>query len=222
MKQSEELREYAKQLRNLVNENRANEHKMRYLINNVHYKPNVYTHLEVNNQVEIYIKETEKLNAILENYADELERIARNCEAACPPPMLNSCIDFAFSNEIKEWWVQAYPIIEQIATVAGAITGVSAVIAAPISFIKWIRSKLQEKKEKSEYSWIKLILQKNEWSVSVLAKKIDLSEEETKKILKGFGYVWNSKKMLYVETENTCKLRNIEIIDDNEINNIKF
>ncbi len=216
MKQSEELREYAKQLRNFVNENRANEHKMKYLINDVHYKSNVYTHLEINNQVKNYIRETEKLNDILENYADELERIAWNCEATCPPPMLNSCIDLVFSNEIKEWWLQAYPIIEQIATVTGAVTGVSAVVVAPISFVKWVRNKLQKKKEKSEYSWIKLILEKNEWSVSVLAKKIELSEDETKKILKGFGYVWNAKKMLYVATENTCKLRNIKISDDNE------
>ena len=119
--------------------------------------------------------------------------------------------DFISTTDIKAWWEQAYPIIEQIATVTGAITGVAAITATPLAFIKWIRNKLQEKQEKNEYKWIKLILNEDEWNVSVLSQKLELSENETKKILKGFGYMWNAKKMLYIATENTHKLRNIKV-----------
>lgn len=122
--------------------------------------------------------------------------------------------DIFFENirnfDICAWWVQAYPIIEQIAAVTGAITGVAAITSASLAFTKWMRNKLQEKENEDEYTWVKFILSKEEWSVSALSGKLDLSEDEAKRMLKGFGYKWNPQKMLYESTENTQKLRNID------------
>lgn len=133
----------------------------------------------------------------LDEYLSELEK-KLNCYA---PPFI------PFTNiDIATWWEQAYPIIEQISTVAGAAT----VVGAPIVFIKWIRGKLKAQTEKSEYSWIKLILNEDEWNVSILSEKMNLSEDEIKRLLKGFGYAWNPKKMLYTSTDETEKLRDIK------------
>lgn len=111
--------------------------------------------------------------------------------------------------DIQCWWAQAYPIIEQCATITGAITGIAAVTTAPIVFIDWLHNKLRKKQEMNELFGIKLILNREEWNPSILAQELDLSEDEAKRILKGFGYIWNPIKMLYTSTDATKKLQNI-------------
>ncbi len=127
-----------------------------------------------------------------------------NCD--CASPLLDILTNF----DIKEWWEQAYPIIEHISTITGAITGVAAITTAPIAFINWMRSRLQKNRNKSEYEWIKSILEKDEWNVSILAEKLYLSEGDTEQLLKGFGYIWDANQMMYVATESTYKLRAIK------------
>jgi len=112
--------------------------------------------------------------------------------------------------DIADWWAQAYPIIAQIADVAGAVTGVAAIASAPFVFIKWIRSKCQKAEKTAEYTLIQKILSGDSWNVSLLSQELSLSEDDTKKLLKGFGYEWNRNKMLYIATEKTEKLRNIK------------
>ncbi len=160
---------------------------------------------ELINQMQEDIEKIRNTQQALEDYIDTIEEIIRN-EASAPP-----FIDFIVNIDIKAWWEQAYPIIEQIATVTGAITGITAIAATPLAFIKWVRSKLQSRHKNEEYKWIKFILNREEWNVSVLSQKLELTETEVKKILKGFGYVWDAKKMLYVATDNTHKLRDIKI-----------
>ena len=209
MKNSESpevLREYASILRRCADENRVIESKTTHLINDILGDLDVYSIDELANQMHRYIKELQHMYMVMEKSASELEAKAKCLEEDVPP-----LFDFISTTDIKAWWEQAYPIIEQIATVTGAITGVAAITATPLAFIKWILNKLQEKQEKNEYKWIKLILNEDEWNVSVLSQKLELSENETKKILKGFGYMWNAKKMLYIATENTHKLRNIKV-----------
>lgn len=140
----------------------------------------------------------------LEEYKQKVEQI--NDELTCTSPPL----DIFTSFDIKEWWEQAYPIIEHISTITGAITGVAAITTAPIAFINWMRSRLQKNRNKSEHDWIKSILEKDEWNVSLLAEKLKLSEGDTKQLLKGFGYIWDANQMMYVATESTCKLRAIK------------
>ena len=106
--------------------------------------------------------------------------------------------------DITNWWANVYPIIVQIANVSAAINGIALVSSVPYLFVKWIRSK---NKDKDDYTWVHSILCEDSWSVSLLSNNLSISEEEAKKLLKGFGYVWNSHNMLYVATENTKKLR---------------
>jgi len=110
--------------------------------------------------------------------------------------------------DIANWWANAYPVIEQIANVTGAVTGIAAITSAAFLFIKWIRSKNITKEK--EYTWIQNILRNDSWNVSLLSQELSMTEEETKKLLKGFGYVWDSHRMLYIATENTEKLRNVK------------
>lgn len=112
--------------------------------------------------------------------------------------------------DIAHWWALAYPIIEQIANVTGALTGVVAVASVPVLFIKWVRAKASANKEKGELDWVRLILAKDGWNISLLSQEISVTEDEAKKLLKGLGYIWDSQKMLYIASESTQKLRDLK------------
>jgi hypothetical protein len=112
--------------------------------------------------------------------------------------------------DMADWWARAYPVIETISTVSGAITDSAAVISAPFLFIKWFRGKMNTA---NEASTIQQILYEDKWSITELAEKYDLDRDKTKRVLKGFGYKWDNKKMIYCKTELTDKLRNIQLKD---------
>ncbi len=196
-----DIRTYAHQIRKLARKLKGTENEISDMICAEAFRVDFFNDNETLSQIFNYIKETDKMYKILCDFACELEKTAHRTEtvliSAAPPPF-----DFITNFDIVSWWEQAYPVIEQIAAVTGAITGVSA-------FIKWVRSKLQEKQSKDEYAWIKLILNEREWNLSALSEKLDLTANEAKSILKGFGYKWDSKKQLYTATENTQKLQSI-------------
>lgn len=198
------LREYATVLRNLAAENEEMERRMRHVIDKMQCELIRYNYDELEACMDNYINDSRHLRNIMVHYSNDLEKGARELEACCPP------FFFISPTDIQLWWEEAYPIIEQIATITGALTGVAAIAATPVSFIQWVRNKLQKSRERSEYSWIKTILQRDEWNVSLLSKKLDLTDDETKRLLKGFGYIWDAKKMLYIATDNTYKLRDIK------------
>ena len=112
--------------------------------------------------------------------------------------------------DVAHWWAAAYPIIENIATVTGAVLGVSAIASGTFKFIRNIRDKYKATNTKDEYKWIKDILSEDSWNVSILSEKLSFAENNTKDLLKGFGYTWDSHKMLYIATEHTKELQNIQ------------
>lgn len=204
--QLDELQEYANRIRQLEHEIKYTEDKIKYLTHSIPTYPNG---VEINaflHKMYRYIEETHIACDAMNEFVDNLEQISSILRCAAPP-----LFDAISSIDIGAWWEQARPVIEQIATVTGAVTGVAAITTAPLAFIKWIRSKLNERKERHEFAWIKLIIAQDEWNTSTLAQELGLSEQEAKRILKGFGYTWNSQKMLYVSSENTQRLRDIKV-----------
>jgi len=119
----------------------------------------------------------------------------------------NHYLSFLMSEvDIADWWAKAYPIIEQIANVTGAATGIAAIISAPFVFIKWIRNKSKSTKANEEYEWIQGIIHNDSWNISILSEKLSIPEDQTKNLLKGLGYIWDPHKLLYTATEYTKKL----------------
>ena len=113
--------------------------------------------------------------------------------------------DFLLNIDILSWWENASPIISQIADVMGVIAGTS-------TFIMWMRSLIRSRSKKGkEYAWIQDILCKDSWNVSDLSICMGINEDEAKKLLRGFGFSWDSHRMLYVETSETQTLRLIKI-----------
>ena len=112
---------------------------------------------------------------------------------------------------IAEWRAIAYPILEQIANVIGALTGIAAVGYSPYQFIKWVRGRAKKRKlsSRAELKMVETLLEKNEWNASQLAETLFISKDEAKYLLKGFGYIWDPKKMLYIAIENTTELSDI-------------
>jgi len=109
--------------------------------------------------------------------------------------------------DIVYWWANVYPIIEQISNVTGAIIGTSAIGTAAYHFVKWFRNKVQGLGGRDESAFIKEILSKNNWRTSDLAEKLNVSKEDAKKMLQGFGFKWNPIKQKYVESDLTDKMR---------------
>ena len=111
-------------------------------------------------------------------------------------------------DNIALWWTQAYPVLERIATITGTLVGTAAVIAAPYKFIQWVRSKLKSKGI-NEHDFLRKVLAKDSWNADELSTEINISKAQAKEMLRGFGYIWDAHKMLYIATENTIALRNL-------------
>ena len=101
--------------------------------------------------------------------------------------------------DIAKWWAQAYPIIEIIA--------IKVLAESAFSFIKWIRGNLKASNANSEHIWLQTVLAEDSWNVSQLCDKLSMSKDQAKRMLQGFGYIWDRSKMLYVATEETENLR---------------
>lgn len=109
--------------------------------------------------------------------------------------------------DVMEWlklWKIAWKAIEVISTIGGAI-----------GFIELIKSKFN-KKEPLPHEMMECLYKREYWNHHELAKKLDISPEEAKVLLKTFGFVWNQSKKIYVIDE--IKKKQIEGI----IYKIKF
>jgi len=109
--------------------------------------------------------------------------------------------------DIAAWWALAYPILEQIAAVTGALSGVAVIGSAPFVFIKWLRKKCHASNSINERQVVRTILSKDRWNLSELSEQISFTKEETRSLLKGFGYVWNPQGMLYVSIKQSSNIQ---------------
>lgn len=177
---------------------------------NPHYQ--LFHYIEINLNNSVCLQQHEQVYTAMLGIKDDYYETIKSIESiqntyleTAPPPSL---LDYLTNVNIKEWWECAYPIIEQIATVTDALTGLAVIAAAPISLIKWIRQKLQMNHPQKEYDWICIILKEDKWNPTVLSERLGISLDDAKGILKSFGYSWNPKEMLYVATDSTIALRN--------------
>lgn len=125
-----------------------------------------------------------------------------------PDPDICLCITLP-PFDIVGWWASAYPILEVIATTTGAITGAVATVGAPFVFIKWLRNVLRNKKNQEEYDLLQLILKQNTWHPLQLSLLLSLPIEQAKNLLRGFGFIWNSRKSCYEASDQTKELRKL-------------
>ncbi|EOU1600912.1 hypothetical protein QTI38_04955 [Clostridium perfringens] len=104
--------------------------------------------------------------------------------------------------DIWELWNQYYPYIEQIVTTIGFIQ-------IGYNFIKFIKDLFKDKKIEKEppCAFLDLIFSKDEWNHYELAKNLEISSEQAKNFLKGFGYKWNKSKRLYINENNIEEIR---------------
>ncbi len=98
---------------------------------------------------------------------------------------------------VIDLWQTIYPFLDQIGTVLG-ITG------SAIGFGLWIKNKFSHKYTPS--SFIEKIMNKELWNVHELSLKLNISDDDAKKLLKGFGYKWDKRLSLYVKTDKTVEI----------------
>ena len=102
--------------------------------------------------------------------------------------------------DIIALWIQAYPILEQIA-VAFTILDYSMKIIKSIG-------KIFEHRRKAPNTVFDIIYTRAQWNPNELAELLQLEPEYIKHLLKALGYVYDRKKMAYVQSECIDDIRN--------------
>lgn len=95
-------------------------------------------------------------------------------------------------------WQAVYPYLDQLGTVLG-ITG------SAIGLGVWIKKKFSQSYSPGKF--VSLIANKELWNAHELALTLDVSYDEAKSLLKGFGYKWDKKLLLYVKTDKTVEIK---------------
>lgn len=99
--------------------------------------------------------------------------------------------------DIADIWTSLYPILDQIATMFGVISGI--VFAG-----KWIRGLF--KPETPPPAIFDFILSRDRWNHSELAEIMELDKEDAKKLLKVFGFKWDKSSRQYIQGPNTKEI----------------
>lgn len=90
-------------------------------------------------------------------------------------------------------------MIDQFVTVIGLVT-----IAGSAG--KWIHS-LCAKKDPFPHSYFDFIFSRNKWNHFELAEYLDISPNDSKQLLKIFGYAYDRSKMIYDKQPCSDELR---------------
>jgi len=99
--------------------------------------------------------------------------------------------------DIVQLWQDFYPYLDQVGTVVG-------IAGAAIGLGAWIKSKFAKKYTPQEFTSV--ITNKEFWNAHELAIRIDITDEESKNLLKGFGYKWDKRYSLYYKTDKTVEI----------------
>ena len=102
-----------------------------------------------------------------------------------------------YFNAIVEFWNAIYPYLDQVGTVMG-ITG------GTIGFGMWIKKRFEKKYTPKQF--VNKVTEKELWNAHELALTLNITDDEAKNLLKGFGYKWDRKYSLYVKTDKTVEI----------------
>lgn len=94
-------------------------------------------------------------------------------------------------------WQSVYPYLDQIGTALG-------IIGTTVSFGVWIKNKFGYYYEPKQF--VEKITDKEFWNAHELALKLNITNEEAKNLLKGFGYKWDNHFSLYYKTDKTIEI----------------
>ncbi len=112
--------------------------------------------------------------------------------------------------EVIDLWNMIYPILDQIGTLLGLSFGV-------IEIKRIIKTKFLDKKVAPQ-SVFDLLLSRTQWNHNDLSESLNLSIDDTKKLLQISGFEWDRHKRTYVlgdkKRDITEKLSKIDIYYD--------
>jgi len=94
-------------------------------------------------------------------------------------------------------WQEFYPYLDQIGTVLG-------ITSAAIGFGAWVKNKFEKTHSPKKFS--EIITDKELWNLHELAIKLDITDEESKNLLKGYGYKWDKRYSLHYKTDKTIEI----------------
>lgn len=111
--------------------------------------------------------------------------------------------------DLVEIWNNVYPIIDQFVTVVGAGT-------IMYGTGKWIKSLLYKKEVPPQF-YFDLIFSRKVWNHFELSGLLNISADDTKKILNSFGYRYDKAVLMFVQQPKSLelkkKLSEVEVYD---------
>jgi len=99
--------------------------------------------------------------------------------------------------DIIELWNEIYPYLDQIGTMLG-------IAGAAIGFGAWLKGKFGKSHPPKLITDV--VTDKELWNVHELAITLDITDEDAKKVLIGFGYKWDRRYSLYYKTDKTVEI----------------
>lgn len=101
--------------------------------------------------------------------------------------------------DLVQLWNECYPIIDQFSSIfglGGSLIGIG----------KWIKSLFIKKKGVPPQSIFDFLLSRNKWNHYELAEMLEIKDYEAKKLLRAFGYKWDSSMKVYIQQSNTKEI----------------
>jgi len=99
--------------------------------------------------------------------------------------------------DVMELWNAFYPHLDQIGTILG-------IAGSMLGFGVWVKKRFGNKYTPKQFT--EKITDKELWNYHELALKLEISDDEAKRLLKGYGYSWNRHFSLYCKTDRTVAI----------------
>lgn len=99
--------------------------------------------------------------------------------------------------DFTQLWQEIYPYLDQLGTIieiTGAVIGVGT----------WIKNRFGHGCTPRQFTGI--ITDKEFWNPHELALSLDITDDEAKNLLKGFGYKWDKHFSLFCKTNQTVEI----------------
>jgi hypothetical protein len=154
------------------------------------------------NMVQLFFRNSEDDEA-LSNFRDPQTVNTDETKEGSEIRVCSTNTEGGFENSFGLW--------EKIGAILNTVGNVIGITIGSIHLSEWLKNRFGKKYTPIQF--IEIITDKEFWNAHELAIKLDIAGDESKSLLKAFGYKWNRRFSLYSKTDKTVgifeKIKNL-------------